>query len=56
VSNRKQVLTFDPRKDTAADIAAVALGPTGNLRAPAARVGQTWLIGFSEEIYSERFD
>ena len=55
VSNRKQLLTFDPRKDSVADIAAVALGPTGNLRAPAARVGKTWLIGFSEEMYSERF-
>ena len=55
MSNRKEILTFDPRKDTAADIAVVALGPTGNLRAPAVRVGKTWLIGFSEEMYSARF-
>ena len=51
----KKVLTFNPKKDTLADIAAVALGPTGNLRAPAAKVGKTWLIGFHEEAYDERF-
>jgi len=27
------------------------LGPTGNLRAPALRVGRTLLVGFSEEAY-----
>ncbi len=31
------------------------LGPTGNLRAPAIRVGKNWLIGFHEEAYRERF-
>ena len=29
------------------------LGPTGNLRAPALRVGKTLLVGFSEEVYRE---
>ena len=37
-------------------IAALALGPTGNLRAPAMRLGKTWMIGFNEEAYAERFD
>ncbi len=32
---------------------ATLLGPTGNLRAPTARVGQTLLVGFSEEMYRE---
>jgi len=27
------------------------IGPTGNLRAPALRVGRTLLVGFSEEAY-----
>ena len=30
------------------------LGPTGNLRAPALRVGKTLLVGFSEEVYREQ--
>jgi len=52
----KKVLEFDPRKDDADEIAKVALGPTGNLRAPAIRMGKTWLIGFNEEAYAEIFD
>lgn len=31
------------------------LGPTGNLRAPTARVGKTVIVGFSEEAYGEIF-
>jgi hypothetical protein len=55
VAKGKLVLTFDPRKDEAADIAAVALGPSGNLRAPALKLGKTWMIGFHEEAYADRF-
>ena len=52
----KKVRTFAPAKDDPEEIAAAALGPTGNLRAPAIRTGKTWLIGFNEEAYSEKFD
>lgn len=38
-----------------AELAKVALGPTGNLRAPAVRVGTSWYVGFNEEAYAERF-
>ncbi|MBL8857606.1 MAG: hypothetical protein JNL28_03755 [Planctomycetes bacterium] len=31
------------------------IGPTGNLRAPALRLGQTWLIGFGDEAYADMF-
>jgi hypothetical protein len=31
------------------------LGPTGNLRAPTARVGKTVIVGFHEEAYDEVF-
>lgn len=34
-----------------AAFAAAVSGPTGNLRAPAARVGKNWLVGFSEEAW-----
>ena len=55
VAKGKKVESFDLRKDppSAAEIASVALGPTGNLRAPAIRSGKTWLIGFNEEAYAE---
>jgi hypothetical protein len=29
------------------------LGPTGNLRAPTAKVGKTLLVGFNDEVYNE---
>ncbi len=30
------------------------LGPTGNLRAPTIRSGKTVLVGFNEDLFSER--
>ncbi|HTF86887.1 MAG TPA: ArsC family (seleno)protein [Planctomycetota bacterium] len=32
---------------------AILLGPTGNLRAPTARIGTTWLVGFGEATWRE---
>jgi hypothetical protein len=55
VARGKKVLTFDPRKDEFEDIAKVALGPSGNLRAPSLRLGKTWIVGFHEEAYTAEF-
>ena len=57
VARGKKVLTFDMKQDapSAGELAAVVLGPTGNLRAPTARAGKTWLVGFNEEAYSGQF-
>ena len=57
VAKGKKVVTFDMKKDppSAADLAAHVLGPTGNLRAPAIRMGKRWLIGFNPDAYGERF-
>ncbi|MCP3917167.1 MAG: hypothetical protein GY711_16585 [bacterium] len=54
----KKVLTFDLKKDAPEldELAAAMLGPTGNLRAPAMRLGKTWLVGFHADAYSDRFD
>lgn len=53
VAKGKQVLRFDLKKapPSPEELAAVVLGPTGNLRAPAARIGKRWVIGFNEEAY-----
>ncbi len=53
----KKVVVLDLAKDPEAQqqLAAVVLGPTGNLRAPSARVGKNWLIGFSEDEYAKAF-
>lgn len=49
----KKVEEFDLKKDRPDDETLLArlLGPTGNLRAPTARVGKTLLVGFNEEAY-----
>jgi hypothetical protein len=36
-------------------LAALLLGPTGNLRAPTVRVGETLLVGFHPEVYGRFF-
>lgn len=53
----KKTLEFDFKQDppAAADFAKAVLGPSGNLRAPAIRTGKTWLVGFHQEAYTERF-
>jgi len=57
VGKGKRSLTFDLKQVSARDpeFVAAVLGPTGNLRAPTARVGKNWLVGFHEGNYSERF-
>ena len=51
----KKVVTIDLKKDNPDDEAllAVLLGPSGNLRAPAATVGKTLVVGFNPEVYRE---
>ena len=53
VAKGKAVQEHAGGKPSAAVVAAM-LGPTGNLRAPALRVGKTLLVGFSEQVYRER--
>jgi arsenate reductase-like glutaredoxin family protein len=51
----KKVETFDLKGDRPDDETLLArlMGPTGNLRAPAARVGRTLAVGFSEDAYEQ---
>lgn len=51
----KKIIHFDLKKDkpSKSDISKAILGPTGNLRAPAAIKGRILLIGFDEDIYRE---
>jgi hypothetical protein len=49
----KQVVHMDLRRGTPAkaELLAVLLGPTGNLRAPTLRKGRTLIVGFDEATY-----
>ena len=55
VAKGKKVVTFDMKNDPPDDdtLAGHLLGPTGNLRAPTIRKGNTLLVGFSEEAYRD---
>ena len=57
VAKGKKVRVFDLKKDPPdpEEFAGAVLGPSGNLRAPAIRTGNSWLIGFHDEAYGERF-
>lgn len=53
----KKLEVFDLLKDRPADAELLArlIGPTGNLRAPTARVGTTLVVGYSEAAYQQLF-
>jgi hypothetical protein len=52
ISKGAKTFTLTPRATKPADFAP-ALGPTGNLRAPTARIGNTYLVGFNETIWRD---
>jgi hypothetical protein len=51
----KAIVTFDMKESPPDDdtLAAAVLGPTGNLKAPTLRIGDTLLVGFNEEAYKK---
>ena len=53
----KKVTTIDLQTAPPADdvLAGLMLGPTGNLRAPIMRVGQTILVGYNDQAFTEIF-
>jgi len=53
----KKVTTIDLQSAPPADevLAGLMLGPTGNLRAPIMRVGQTILVGYNDQSFTEIF-
>jgi hypothetical protein len=58
VAKGKKSQSFKPSAgDKAAwkAIAEVAIGPTGNLRAPTLRRGKRWIVGFGEDAWKEAF-
>jgi ABC-type arginine transport system ATPase subunit len=53
----KKVVVFDMANDPPEDetLADHLLGPSGNLKAPTLRIGDTLLVGFGEEAYRQVF-
>ena len=54
----KKTVTVDLAKEEleSADLEALVLGRSGNLRAPSARMGKTWIVGYGEETWTSHFD
>lgn len=55
VARPKSVVIFDMKASPPDDetLAAHLLGPSGNLKAPTLRRGNTLLVGFSDEAYNQ---
>jgi len=46
---------WDPSIDAKEEILKDVIGPSGNLRAPAWKVGTEFIVGFNSELYLEIF-
>jgi len=55
VAKGKTAVRFDPKTASIDDIEALALGRSGNLRAPTIRVGKRVLVGFADPVWVEFF-
>ena len=53
VTSGKKILEYNPISDDKDEILAKISGRTGNLRAPALRIGNTYYIGFNEALYQQ---
>ena len=63
VRQAKRLIAAKGKKVTAVDVtanspsddelAALMLGPTGNMRAPTMRVGQTVLVGYHDQVFAD---
>ena len=54
VAKGKKVVEFATAGKAPKAAVDAMLGPTGNLRAPTLRAGKTVLVGFNEDLFSER--
>lgn len=50
----QKIIEYDLTKSmpSAEELTALVVGPSGNLRAPTARIGGTLLVGFNAEMYA----
>ena len=46
---------WSPSDDDKTEILKDVIGPSGNLRAPTWKIGNEFLVGFNQELYSEVF-
>lgn len=52
VGRGKKSIVFNPADDNREEILKVALGRTGNLRAPTLKTGRRYLVGYNDDMYT----
>lgn len=55
VAKGKRQLTFDPRHQSREVVLAEVLGRSGTLRAPTLKLGDQFVVGYSEAMYAQLF-
>jgi hypothetical protein len=56
IGKGKKFHSFTPSDETRDEILKNALGRTGNLRAPALKLGNIMIIGFNDEMYEQHIN
>ncbi len=54
VAKGKKVIELEPSEANREAILKAAMGPSGNLRAPAIKKEDLFVVGFHEEVYAQR--
>ncbi len=55
VASGKKTIVYEPGESVKEEVLKKATGRTGNLRAPALKIGNEWYIGFSQGLYEQLF-
>ncbi len=53
VASGKKTIVYDPKTAEKDELLKKVTGRTGNLRAPALRIGKNYYIGFNESLYQQ---
>lgn len=55
VAKGKKVTELTPAQDGREECLAKVMGPSGNLRAPTLKIGESLIVGFNTDLYQEQF-
>ncbi len=53
IAKGKHLAPLHPQQDAKEEILKQVMGPSGNLRAPTLRVGDTFVVGFHPDFYQQ---
>ncbi len=56
IAKGKKIVQFTPSPTDKETILASALGRSGTLRAPTLKIGDRFLVGFNEELYTQNIE